>query len=86
MTAHVECYSGSRYAERPSCSSFGKAQRLEIRQVLHSWRTPDGPGFRCESLRGIKPWFNSLYDEKHDSMESKKYDKTRTKKKKKEAV
>ena len=43
-TVHVECYSGSRYAERPIAMHW-QGQRLEIRQVLYGWRSPDGPAF-----------------------------------------
>ena len=62
-TVHVECYSGSRYAERPTAVHW-QGKRLEIRQVLHSWRTPDGPGF--DVVVDDERKFRLLYDEKYD--------------------
>jgi hypothetical protein len=44
MKHAVECYSGSRYAERPVAVHW-QGQRLIVEQVLRSWRTPAGPGF-----------------------------------------
>jgi hypothetical protein len=44
MTVSVECYSGSRFAERPLAVHW-QGERLEIWQVVRSWRTPDGLGF-----------------------------------------
>lgn len=41
---HVECYSGSRDAERPIAVHW-QGQRLDVVQVLRSWRTPNGPAF-----------------------------------------
>lgn len=41
----VECYSGSRYAERPSAVHW-QGQRLPIEQVERAWRTPAGPVFQ----------------------------------------
>lgn len=61
---HVECYSGSRYAERPIAVHW-QGKRLEIRQVLNSWRTPDGPAFVV--LVGDGRNFRLLYDERCDS-------------------
>ena len=63
MTVQVEYYSGSRYAERPIAVHW-QGKRLEVRQVLHSWRTPDGPGF--EVVVADEREFRLLYDEKHD--------------------
>ena len=64
MTVHVECYSGSRYAERP-IAMLWQGKRLEIRQVLNSWRTPDGPGF--DVVFGDERKFRLLYHEKCDT-------------------
>lgn len=44
MLTHVECYSGSRYAERP-IAVYLRGQRVEVAQVLRSWRTPSGLAF-----------------------------------------
>jgi hypothetical protein len=44
MNAEVECYAGTRYAERPVAVTLG-GQRLSVIEVLSSWRTPAGPGF-----------------------------------------
>ena len=64
MTVHVECYSGSRYAERP-IAMLWQGKRLEIRQVLNSWRTQDGPGFDVFVVDGRNFWL--MYDERCDS-------------------
>lgn len=63
-TVPVECYSGSRYAERPTAVSW-QGKRLEIRQVLQSWRTPDGPSF--DVLVGDGRNFRLMYGERCDS-------------------
>ena len=63
-TVHVECYSGSRYGERP-IAVYWSGQRLEIRQVLRSWRTPDGAGF--DVVVDVERKFRLLYDEKYDT-------------------
>lgn len=61
---HVECYSGSRYAERPIAVHW-QGKRLEVRQVLHSWRTPNGPGFDVYVVDGHN--FRLIYDVRCDS-------------------
>lgn len=40
----VECYSGGEYPERPRALDW-HGVRLEIAEVLQSWRTPDGKHF-----------------------------------------
>ena len=62
-TVHVECYSGSRYGERP-IAVYWQGQRLEIRQVLHNWRTPGG--LRFDVVVDDERKFRLLYDEKYD--------------------
>ena len=61
---HVECYSGSRYAERPIAVHW-QGKRLEVRQVLHSWHTPNGPGFDVFVVDGRS--LRLMYDERCDS-------------------
>jgi hypothetical protein len=41
----VECYSGGEYAERPR-AFYWQGARLEVAEVLESWRTPAGKRFR----------------------------------------
>lgn len=45
MSALVECHSGYTYGERPLALHW-EGRRLEVRQVLARWRTPQGPCFR----------------------------------------
>jgi hypothetical protein len=47
----VICYSGSEYAEAPRALLLD-GQRLEVAQVLASWRTPQGKGFRVQAAGG----------------------------------
>jgi hypothetical protein len=44
MNAEVECYAGTRHAERPMAVTVA-GDRLPVIEVLTSWRTPAGPGF-----------------------------------------
>lgn len=44
----VECYSGGEYAERPR-ALYWQGRRLEIAEVLLSWRTPGGKRFRVRT-------------------------------------
>lgn len=41
----VECYSGGEYAERPR-AFYWQGARLEVAEVLASWRTPSGKRFQ----------------------------------------
>ncbi len=41
MDYKVECYSGARYGERPT-ALVSEQTRLEISEVLNSWRSPTG--------------------------------------------
>lgn len=45
MDFEVECYSGARYGERPK-ALVSEQQRLEISEVLKSWRSPTGMFFQ----------------------------------------
>lgn len=44
---HVEAYAGASYPERPT-AVWRQGQRLDVTQVLRSWRTPDGLHFLVE--------------------------------------
>ena len=43
----VEAYAGGSYPERPT-AVWWQDQRLEVEQVVRSWRTPDGLHFLVE--------------------------------------
>ena len=40
----VECYSGTRFAERPVALTWN-GERLSIESVERAWQTPDGVAF-----------------------------------------
>ena len=40
----VECYSGTRYAERPRIVILG-SDRQAVVEIVHQWRDPTGPCF-----------------------------------------
>jgi hypothetical protein len=63
MTVLVECYSGDRYAQRPVAVHW-QGRRLEIRKVVHSWRTPYGLGF--DVIVADSSRLQLLYDEEID--------------------
>ena len=44
---HVEAYAGASYPERP-IAVWRQGQRLDVMEVLRSWRTPDGLHFLVE--------------------------------------
>jgi len=44
---YVEAYAGASYPERPTTVRY-KNQRLEVEQVIRSWRTPDALHFLVE--------------------------------------
>lgn len=48
MPERVECYSGYEYPERPS-AFYWQDVRMEITEVLQSWRTPQGKRFRVKT-------------------------------------
>lgn len=60
----VEFYSATSYAERPVAVTC-QGQRLEVQEVLRSWRTPDGPGFDVIVADGRK--LRLMYDEAFDT-------------------
>jgi hypothetical protein len=45
----VECYSGGEYAERPRALHWEGA-RLEVAEVLQSWRSPEEVRFRVRTV------------------------------------
>lgn len=63
MKQVVECYSGATYAERPMAVHW-QGQRLDVEQVLRSWRTPDGPGFEVIVTGGQK--LRLVYDDMNE--------------------
>lgn len=63
MNAQVECHSGYAYAERPDAFTW-EGERLEVAEVLGSWRTPDGKRFRVRTTEGLS--FDLLYQEAED--------------------
>jgi hypothetical protein len=56
----VECYSGSRYAERPK-AFYWQGDRLEIEEVQDRWRTPAGLCFRVRA--GQNQIYELVYQE-----------------------
>jgi hypothetical protein len=60
----VECHSDFEYAERPVALQWN-GQRLEICEVLKSWRAPDEKGFRVRAVDGqlFELFYNELQDE-----------------------
>lgn len=47
-TIQVECYSGSRYGERPLSFTLGE-ERHVVKTVEESWRTPSALHFRVQT-------------------------------------
>ena len=45
----VECFSSTRYGERPTALVIGQA-RLEVDKILNSWRLPSGLVFQVRTL------------------------------------
>lgn len=44
---HVEAYAGASYPERPT-AVWRQGQRLDVTEVVRSWRTPEGLHFLVE--------------------------------------
>jgi hypothetical protein len=59
----VECYSGAEYAERPR-AFYWQGDRLEIAEILESWRTPEGVRFWVSTPDGqiFDLFFEAEYD------------------------
>lgn len=60
----VECYSGSRYAERPLAVHIDR-QRLAVEHVERAWRTPAGPAFLVVVTGGQR--LQLEFDERSDT-------------------
>ena len=58
--SHVECYSGSEYAEYPRAFEW-QAARLKVADVLQRRRTPSGKAFRVLADDGLV--YDLSYDE-----------------------
>jgi hypothetical protein len=48
---NVECYSSTRYGERPTALVIGQV-RLEVDKILNTWRIPAGVVFQVRTLNG----------------------------------
>jgi hypothetical protein len=48
----VECRSDSEYAERPLALMW-QGRRVEIAEILASWRGPNEKGFRIKTVDGM---------------------------------
>ena len=59
----VECHCGARYGERP-LAFFWQEERLEVKEILAAWRSPQGPCFRVLSHTG--QIFELFYNEDQD--------------------
>ena len=59
----VECYSSIKYGERPKALVFDQA-RLEIAEILRSWRKPTGMVFQVQTTNNRR--FELTYDEHSD--------------------
>lgn len=49
----VECYSGTRYAERPVALTWN-GKRLSIESVERAWQTPNGMAFTVRVAGGFR--------------------------------
>ena len=59
--ARVECYSGSRFAERPVCFAFrGRSHVVQV--VEETWRSPSGLHFRVATEDDRR--FELTYDDR----------------------
>jgi hypothetical protein len=59
----VECRSDSEYAERPLAVVW-QGRRLEIAEIVATWRGPGEKGFRVKTVEGTA--FDLAYFELHD--------------------
>lgn len=48
----VECYSGTRFAERPVALTWN-GERLTIESIERAWQTPDGVAFAVLTTGGL---------------------------------
>jgi len=63
MTEIVECHSEYEYAEKPTALTW-EGRRLEIAEIVASWRIPGVKCFRVRSADGQN--FELLYGELYD--------------------
>jgi hypothetical protein len=49
MVELVECRSDLNYADMP-LAFYWEGQRLKVDELLESWRTPQGKGFRVKAV------------------------------------
>ncbi len=63
MDDSVECHSEFEYAERP-LAFLWEGQRMEVDEILASWRTPEARCFRVRTLDN--QLFDLLYQEADD--------------------
>jgi hypothetical protein len=61
MSYTVECYSGARYGERPT-ALVSEQTRLEVSEILKSWRSPTGIIFQVLTEDGQS--FELIFEEK----------------------
>jgi len=66
MPAQVTCRSEYQYAQRPTAFTW-EGERLQVTEILASWRTPDGWRFRVKSENGRE--FELFYTEIEDAWE-----------------
>ena len=59
----VECYSGSRYGERPLSFVIDK-RKLAVQRIERMWRTPEALHFNVRTKEGR---FHIFYDESKDA-------------------
>ncbi len=59
----VECRSDSAYGERPQAFNW-QGQRLEVTGISLRWRSPEGKGFRVNTVHGRT--FDLFYNEALD--------------------
>jgi hypothetical protein len=70
-TVSVECYSGTRYAERPVALTW-HGERLSIRSVERAWQTPDGLVFIVQTADGCR--FELIYSSLNDQWAVRPFD------------
>ncbi len=60
---HVECYSGSRYAERPVSFDF-LGHEHSVKDLVETWRSPSGLHFQVRTEED--ECFELTYDQRTD--------------------
>ena len=63
QAAEVECYSGSRYGERPLCFLLADKRHV-VKEVQESWRTPSVLHYRVRT--DDDEVYELTYDERDD--------------------